>query len=587
MSDRSPALAAALSLVFPGLGQIYAGDVRRGLLWAIPTLVLVLAAIVVLAGGQNALLTLVSTDEKVLALVALNIAFFFYHVAAMFDAYGIAGRSRRVAGFGASGASGMALIVLVVVALLIHAVPTSYALSVNDFLNRFMGGKPGVITTPSFSQEPPGTFVTDPPEETETPDGSSTPTETPTVGPTGQPTPSGPTTSPTPLPPIQTPWGERVNLLLIGSDAGPGRTGGRTDTMILLSVQIGTGKAALFGFPRNMTSVPIEDVGGTGTFNRLWADPHPPGNGNPAASLLTNMWQYAYDTPGQFYTPQEACPAGVPDRERCLGEARAFRATTGAIQNMAGVNVHGVIAVNLNAFRDLVDAVGGVWVDVPAAIYDDKYPTEDGVSPRVIDIWKGCQWFDGIYALAYARSRHQDSDYQRMKRQQLVIQSVRKQLDPLALLPRTEELLGIASTNMWTTIARQDIPLLAQVAARVDANRMYNVRIAPSRYPTNQTPEGIRAIRSRVQNIFSEPQPEPSPRPSGREQCPAPGQTPGPLPNQRTPSPRPTQKPTKEPEGLIGAPMTLATVLVPYASLRSRRSAGCRSLLATRRRRPE
>lgn len=576
-SDRSPALAAALSLIFPGLGQIYAGAIRRGVLWAVPTLALVLAAIIVLAGGQNALLNLVSTDEKVLALVALNIAFFFYHVAAMFDAYGIAQRERRVAGFAASGAGGVALVVLVALALLIHAVPTNYALSVNDFLNRFLTGRPGVITSPSFSHEPPGTFETDPPEESPsgTPGETPTPGQTPSGGPTGQPTPTpgGPTPPPTSFPPINTPWGDRVNVLLIGSDAGPGRTGGRTDTMILLSVEINTGKAALFGFPRNMTNVPLpEDRDGNPVNGRFWTDPHPPGNGNPNLSLLANLWQYAYDNPGQFYTPQESCPADAPNREQCLGDARAFRATTGAIQNLAGVQIHGVIAVNLNAFRDLVDAVGGVWVDVPSAIYDDKYPTEDGVSPRIIDIWPGCQWFDGIYALAYARSRHADSDYQRMKRQQLVIGSVRRQLDPLALLPRTDELLNIASTNMWTTLSRQDILLLAQVAARVDANRMYNVRIAPSRYPTNLSADEIRSIRSRIQNIFGEPQPEPSPRPSNKPaSCPAPGQTPGPLPNERTPSPAPTKKPTPKPTGFGEVPLTLATVAV---------------LLPIRRRRP-
>lgn len=569
-SDRSPALAAALSLVFPGLGQIYAGAVRRGVLWAVPTLVLVLAAILVLAGGQGALLNLVSTDEKVLALVALNIAFLFYHLAAMFDAYGIAQRRRQGMGIATSGAGGVALVALLAIALVIHAVPTSYALSVNDFLNRIMSGKPGVITSPSFSHEPPGTFVTDPPEDTDSPPPGQTATPGPTAtgGPTG--TPVGPSEPPSSFPPLDTPWGERVNLLLIGSDAGPGRHGGRTDTMILLSVEINTGKAALFGFPRNMTSVPIEDADGTGKFNRLWTDPFPPGNGNPALSLLTNLWQYAYENPGKFYTPQEACAANDPNLDQCLSDARAFRATTGAIQNMAGVPIHGVIAVNLNAFRDLVDAVGGVWVDVPTAVYDDKYPVEDGVSPRIVDIWPGCQWFDGIYALAYARSRHQDSDYQRMKRQQLVISSVRKQLDPLSLLPRTDELLNIASTNMWTTIAREDISLLAQVASRVDANRMYNVRIAPSRYPTNLTADEIKSIRSRVQNIFSEPQPEPSPKPSNKPAtCPAPGQTPGPLPNERTPSPAPTKTPKAT--GFIGAPLVLATLLVLLPNRRRRR----------------
>lgn len=537
--ERSPTLAALLSLIFPGLGQIYAGAVRRGVLWAVPTLALILLALVVLAGGQNSLINLASTDEKVLALVALNIAFFFYHVAAMVDAYGIAQRSRRGVSRQTAGAGSVALVALLAVALLIHALPTWSALNVNDFLNRNVFGRPGVIPSASFATEPPESIppeVTDSPEPTE-PGQSPTPTVS---GPTATPGRATPSIEPTALPPLQTPWGDRLNVLLIGTDSGPDRPGGRTDTMILLSVEIATGKAALFGFPRNMNSVPIEDEAGTNTFNRLWADPHPPGNGNPATSLLTNLFQYAYEHPEKFYTPPDACAPTDPNLAQCQNYARAYRATTGAIQNLAGVNIHDVISVNLEAFRELVDAVGGVWIDVPEAIYDDAYPSGDDVSPKIINIPKGCHWFNGIYALAYARSRHQDSDYQRMKRQQLVITAVRRQLDPLALLPRLDELLNVASNNLWTTAAREDIALLAQVAARVDADRMYQVRFTPGAgYPTTLTATEIRSIRSRVQHIFEQPQPEPTPRPSNRPaSCPAPGQTPGPTFSTRA-SPRP------------------------------------------------
>jgi LCP family protein required for cell wall assembly len=538
-SDRSPALAAGLSLIFPGLGQIYAGAVRRGVLWAIPTLLLILVAILVLAGGQQAMLNLVSSDEKVMALVALNIAFFFYHVAAMFDAYGIAQRNRRSIGAGTSGTGAVALVALVVVALLIHGVPTTSALTINDFLNRFLKGRPGVIASASFTLEPIESIppeITDSPEPTEP--GSATPSPTNSGGQsaTPVPTPSGPPQS---FPPIGN-WGDRVNLLLIGSDAGPGRHGGRTDTMILLSVEVTTGKAALFGFPRNMTNVPIEDAAGTLTFNRLWTDPFDPGNGDPQYSLITNMWQYAYNNPDKFYTPPDACAADDPNLEQCQGDARAFRATTSAIQNLAGVQINGVVAVNLEAFRELVDAVGGVWMNIPDAIYDDDYPAGDDVSPRIIDIPEGCNWFNRIYALAYARSRHQDSDYKRMKRQQMVLQAVRRQIDPISMLPRLDELLGIASNNMWTTLERGDIETLAQIASRVDADRLYQVRFVPgANYPSHLTSTEIRLIRSRVQHIFEQPQPQPSPTPSNPAQrCPAPGQTPGPSFN-TSPSPKP------------------------------------------------
>ena len=200
-------------------------------------------------------------------------------------------------------------------------------------------------------------------------------------------------------------------------------------------------------------------------------------------------------------------------------------------QNLAGVPIHGVVSVNLTAFRDLVDAVGGIWMDVPEAVYDENYPAGvgDTTSPHVIDIPAGCHWLNGIYALAYARSRHQDSDYQRMRRQQSVLQAVRRQFNPMDLLTRVNDLLDTASTNLWTTIDRNDIPLLAQIASRVNADAIYNVRITPGQgYPSALTDTEIKSIRSRVQHVFDQAQPPPEPTPADpKDRCPAPGMTPG------------------------------------------------------------
>jgi LCP family protein required for cell wall assembly len=301
--------------------------------------------------------------------------------------------------------------------------------------------------------------------------------------------------------------------------------------MILLSVDIATGRAAMVGFPRNLTNVPIEDPSGNGQFNRMWTDPFPPGNGDPSQSLITNMWQFAKDNPSKFFTPTDACQPNDPNLNECLGNARGYRALSGAIQNLSGVPIQGVISVNLTAFRDLVDAVGGIWMNIPDPVYDDAYPVGAGdtQSPHVIDIPAGCHWLNGVYALAYARSRHQDSDYQRMRRQQSVLQAVRRQFNPMDLLTRLDQLLGVASTNLWTTISRDQIPLLAQIAARVNADSIYNVRITPGQgYPSQLSDAEITSIRSRVQHVFDQAQPAPEPTPADpKDRCPAPGMTPG------------------------------------------------------------
>ena len=104
-------------------------------------------------------------------------------------------------------------------------------------------------------------------------------------------------------------------------------------------------------------------------------------------------------------------------------------------------------------------------------------------------------------------SRHQDSDYQRERRQQFVLQSIRKQLDPMALLPHIPGLLEVAQQNLFMTFS-DDFPYLAQVASRVDADRLYQYDFAPPHLAAGQ--HG--GHRAKVQNIFSEPEPEPEPQ---------------------------------------------------------------------------
>jgi hypothetical protein len=117
---------------------------------------------------------------------------------------------------------------------------------------------------------------------------------------------------------------------------------------------------------------------------------------------------------------------------------------------------------------------------------------------------------------------------------------VRKQFDPIAMLPRAGDLLAVAADNLWMTFDRDvDLPILAQIAQRVNADQIDNNRITPGQdFPTNLTPSEIKAIRSTVQHEFDGP-PPPAPTPAPPSQrCPAPGQTPGPT-FDTNPSPKP------------------------------------------------
>ena len=334
------------------------------------------------------------------------------------------------------------------------------------------------------------------------PEGPSTPSPTPTASPVVTPSPAAssgatagptatatPTAAPTPTPkPSPTPapgaaWARdgRLNLLLIGSDAGPDRWSLRTDTIIVLSVQVKTGRAALFGIPRNMVGVPLppESAGAV------------PGGRFPG--LLNALYVYAMGHPDAF-------PGG---------DARGMRAVSGAVQELLGVRLDGMLVVNLGGFVSLVDELGGLWVDVPERLVDAKYPLEDGSKLIRVAFEAGCQHLGGRMALAYARSRHQDSDYGRMRRQQTVLLALRRQLDPVAMVPKVPALLRIARDNLWTTVRRADLRGLAKLASRVDVQRVARVLFVPSRYPAHLDDAEIERIRSVARGIFERPAPPP------------------------------------------------------------------------------
>jgi LCP family protein required for cell wall assembly len=169
----------------------------------------------------------------------------------------------------------------------------------------------------------------------------------------------------------------RESVLVMGSDARPDeiRRGevGRTDTLLLLVADRATPKLSMVGVPRD-----------------LWV---------PIAGYGQERINAAYE----------------------LGGGQAAKQT---VANVLGQRVDRYLVVGLQGVRDIVDAVGGVDITVPQAIHDDAYPTDD-YGTITIDIPAGRQHMDGETALRYARTRHQDSDFGRIGRQQQVLGAVR------------------------------------------------------------------------------------------------------------------------------------------------------------------
>ncbi|HET7181106.1 MAG TPA: LCP family protein [Candidatus Limnocylindrales bacterium] len=492
---RSPGVAALLSALFPGLGQARLGARRRAIVLALPFVAAIVAGVVLLALDPSHTVGAIVAPAAEMSVLGAIGALAVIHLIAVLDAMRL-GR-RLVRAHSAERpllAADAPMPDVAAPARPRRTLPFAlFALAL-----AWVVGIYGTIElVGKHAYEAAGLIFADPSAGYQIPAASFAPrpTRTPEPGPTGLVSiPPAPTVAPSQGPA----WAAdgRLNILLIGSDAGPGRWMARMDSINVLSVDIASGRAALFSIWRYTGNVPLPPES-AGAF--------PDGR---FPDWLNALYVYAMEHPKEF-------PGG---------DARGFRATAGAVQELIGQQLDGAVEVDLNGFVDLIDAIGGLWIDIPYPVSDPHYAKPDGSGYIQLDFHTGCQKLTGEHALEYARTRHQDSDWQRMRRQQRVITALGRQLDPIEMLPRVPALLDVAGNNLWTTIQPDEIADMAALAARVDRSNVITYSFWPPTTPQRLDTAGIEHVRDIVATIFDDPTAEPSPTPEATlKPCPAHG----------------------------------------------------------------
>ncbi len=308
----------------------------------------------------------------------------------------------------------------------------------------------------AFNQKPPAPTVaiavaSSTPPHTQTPSDTPKPTSTPspthTFAPPATPVPtatwfyiipSNPTPIPTPVLPAAAPFPTacdgpgRMNILLVGIDGFDANyyRAARSDVVILVGVNFSDKTAQILSIPRD-----------------LWVQL--PGLPEVAESRINTAYHY-----GELYGVAGGGPGAL----------------SAVIANTFGLRVDRYAVVNFTAFEEGIDAVGGVDINIPSAIHDDKYPLRDGSGTIAIDIPAGLVHLDGNAALIYARIRHDSSDFNRMRRQQRVLFAVRDKL----LQPETIPYLPALAQALWgaarTDLSLEDLALLGCLAPQIDSS---------------------------------------------------------------------------------------------------------------------
>ncbi|MBD3360684.1 hypothetical protein GF366_02680 [Candidatus Peregrinibacteria bacterium] len=137
------------------------------------------------------------------------------------------------------------------------------------------------------------------------------------------------------------------------------------------------------------------------------------------------------------------------------------------VEEIMGIPIHYWAKINFDGFKELVDTLGGIEIDVEEAIYDPYYPKDGTYDYETFSISEGQHHLDGETALKYARSRKTTSDFDRANRQQQIIYAIKEkalQTEIILSQEKIKELLNTLKSNIKTNIKVREILTLGSIA---------------------------------------------------------------------------------------------------------------------------
>jgi polyisoprenyl-teichoic acid--peptidoglycan teichoic acid transferase len=244
----------------------------------------------------------------------------------------------------------------------------------------------------------------------------------------------------------------RYNVLLVGGDSGAGRWGLRTDSMTVASIDASTGKTVLIGLPRNMTDFPFAK-----------------------GSVMHKAWPHGFDC-GYPNCELNGINTWVGDHLSLFKGSKdpGMDGTISAVEGITGLKINYWAFVNLAGFRGLVDAVGGVTLDVRQPI------PVGGLGADVTGYIKpGVRKLNGYDTLWYARSRDSSDDYSRMARQKCVMNAMLHQISPQTVLTNFEKIAKASSQMVSTDIPASEVDRFMGLALKAKSQPVATLSLVP------------------------------------------------------------------------------------------------------------
>ncbi len=260
----------------------------------------------------------------------------------------------------------------------------------------------------------------------------------------------------------------RYNVLLLGGDSGADRWGLRPDSLTVASIDEETGGTILFGLPRNMTNFPFPD-----------------------GSLMQKRFPDGFDCEGCYLNSLSTWAADRAELFKKF-EDPGVEATAQGVEGITGLEINYYAMVNLKGFRELVDAVGGVQLNVR-----DRIPIGGVGGPVTGYIEPGVQRLDGYQTLWFARSREGADDYSRMARQKCVMNAMLEQLSPRVVVTKFEQIAKASEEVISTNLPASELDRFMQLAVKAKSRPIETVSFVPPLVNTAEPDVGV--IQNRVQ----------------------------------------------------------------------------------------
>jgi LCP family protein required for cell wall assembly len=240
----------------------------------------------------------------------------------------------------------------------------------------------------------------------------------------------------------------RVNILLLGRGGGTHDAPDLTDTLMVASIDPVNHTATLLSLPRD-----------------LWVNVADKGVMKLNAAWETGVYNYL-GKQSQNTNNSKAIAAGFDSIDK-------------TVEDVLGLNIDYNSIVDFQAFKQAVDTVGGVSINVPSDLVDPTMAWENGRNPVLAKA--GPQMFDGKQALIYARSRETSSDFARADRQRALLLALKGKVATMGTLGSPKKmagLMGAFGNNVHTDLSLNNATRLYRLLRTVNSDKINSISLA-------------------------------------------------------------------------------------------------------------